>query len=150
LPTDQRPKRQALLKAATQRQLDVIVVWKLDCWRRSLVGSMTMLHELTAFDVGFVSLTEALDLTTPAGRASTGVLAVFAECERDVSRERMKVGIRDGRKRGKAPGRPCAKANDAVQMRALAQQGLHQAAMARPLGLWRTSERRVLMYQEGM
>jgi putative DNA-invertase from lambdoid prophage Rac len=46
--TDQCPKRQALLKAAKQRQLDVMVVWKLDYWGRSLVDSLTMLHELTA------------------------------------------------------------------------------------------------------
>ena len=51
--TDQRPKRQVLLKAAKQRQFDVIVVWKLDRWGRSLVDSMTMLHKLTALDVGF-------------------------------------------------------------------------------------------------
>jgi putative DNA-invertase from lambdoid prophage Rac len=66
--TDQRPKRQALLKVAKQRQLDVILVWKLDRWGRSLVDLMTTLHELTALGVGFVSPTEALDLTTPAGR----------------------------------------------------------------------------------
>jgi DNA invertase Pin-like site-specific DNA recombinase len=69
-----RPKRQALLKAAKQRQLDVILVWKLDRWGRSLVYLMTTLHELTALGVGFVSLTEALDLTTPAGRAFAGFL----------------------------------------------------------------------------
>jgi DNA invertase Pin-like site-specific DNA recombinase len=63
--TDQCPKRQALLKAAKQRQLDVIVVWKLDCWGRSLVDSMTMLHELTAFDVGFVSLSRRLQGAPP-------------------------------------------------------------------------------------
>ena len=39
--TDHRPKRQVLLKAATQRQRDVILVWKLDCWGRSLVDCMT-------------------------------------------------------------------------------------------------------------
>ena len=109
--TDHRPKRQALLKAATQRQLDVI--------------------------------------TTPAGRAFAGFLAVFAEFERDVIRERIKAGISDARKRGKAYGRPRAKANDAAQIRALAQQGFSQAALARHLGLWRTSVRRVLGQQEG-
>ena len=65
---DRRPKRQALLTAARQRQLDIILVWKLDQWGRSLVDLMTTLHELTTLGVGFVSLTEALDLTTP-GRA---------------------------------------------------------------------------------
>ena len=48
-----------------------------------LVDLMTTLRELTALGVGFVSLTEALDLTTPAGRAFAGFLAVFAEFERD-------------------------------------------------------------------
>lgn len=63
-----------------------------------------------------------LDLTTPAGRAFAGFLAVSAEFERDVLRERLKAGITDTRKRGKAHGRPRAKANDAAQIRLLAQQ----------------------------
>jgi hypothetical protein len=79
---DNRPKRQALLKAAKQRKLDVILVWKLDRWGRSLVDLMTTLQERTTLGVGFVSLTEALDLTIPAGRAFAGFLAVFAEFER--------------------------------------------------------------------
>jgi DNA invertase Pin-like site-specific DNA recombinase len=145
---DNRPKRQELLKAARQRKLEVILVWKLDRWGRSLVDLMTTLHELTALGVGFVSLTEALDLTTPAGRAFAGFLAVFAEFERDLIRERIKAGITDARKRGKAHGRPRATANDAAQIRTLAQQGLSQAAIARRLGLWRTSVRRVLAHQE--
>ena len=147
--TDHRPKRQELLTAARQRKLEVILVWKLDRWGRSLVDLMTTLHELTALGVGFVSLTEALDLTIPARRAFTGFLAVFAEFERDLIRERIKAGITDARKRGKAHGRPRAQANDAAQIRTLAQQGLSQAAIARHLGLWRTSVRRVLMQQEG-
>jgi DNA invertase Pin-like site-specific DNA recombinase len=127
---DRRPKRQALLTAARQRKLDVILVWKLDRWRRSLVDLMTTLHELTALGVGFVSLTEALDLTTPAGRAFAGFRAVFAAFERDVIRARIKAGITDARKRGKAHGRPRATANDAAQIRTLAQHGLSQAASA--------------------
>ena len=69
---------------------------------------------------------------------------MFAEFERDLIRERIQAGIPDARKRGKAHGRPRAKANDAAQIRTLAQQGLSQAAIARHLGLWRTSVRRVL------
>jgi len=111
---DRRPKRHALLTAAKQRKLDVILVWKLDRWGRSLVDLMTTLHELTALGVGFVSLTEALDLTTPAGRAFAGFLAVFAEFERDLIRERIKAGITDARKRGKAHGRPRAQANETL------------------------------------
>jgi putative DNA-invertase from lambdoid prophage Rac len=133
--TDQRPKRQTLLKTATQRQLDVMLARKLDRWGRSLVDFTTTLHERTAFGVGCVSLTEALDLTTPAGRTFVGFLTVFTECEREVIREHLTAGMADARKRGKAHGRPRVKVKDATQMRALAQQGLRQAAMARPLGL---------------
>ncbi len=146
---DHRPKRQDLLTSAKQRKLDVIMVWKLDRWGRSLVDLMTTLYELTALGVGFVSLTEALDLTTPAGRAFAGFLAVFAEFERDLMRERIKAEIIDARKRGKAHGRPRAKANKADQLRLLAQQGLSQAAIARQLGIWRTSVPRVLAQQQG-
>ena len=146
---DRRPQRQALLTAANQRKLDVILVWKLDRWGRSLVDLMTTLHELTALGVGFVSLTEALDLTTPTGRGFAGCLAVFAEFERDLIRVRIKAGITDARKREKTHGRPRATANDAAQIRTLAQQGLSQAAMARHLGLWRTSVRRGFAQQEG-
>ena len=118
-------------------------MWKLDRWGRSLVDLMTTLHELPVLGIGFVSLTEALDRTMPAGRAFAGFLAVFTEFERDLIRERIKAGITDVRKHGKAHGRPHAQANDTAQIRALAQQGLSQAATARHLGLWRTSVRRV-------
>jgi len=146
--TDNRPKRQELLKVARQRKLEVILVWQLDRWGRSLVDLMTTLHELTVLRGRFVSLTEALDLTTPAGRAFAGFLAVFAEFERALIRSRIKDGSSDARARGKAHGRPRARANDAAQIRTLAQQGLSQVAIARHLGLWRTSVRRVLAQQE--
>lgn len=57
----------------------MLLVWGLDRWGRSLVDLVTTLQELTALDVGFVSLSEAPDMTTPSGRALAGMLAVFAE-----------------------------------------------------------------------
>jgi putative DNA-invertase from lambdoid prophage Rac len=88
-----RPQREELLKAARRREVDVIIVWRLDRWGRSLADLVTTLKELSEIGVGFVSLTEAIDLTTPSGRALAGMLAVFAEFERDILRERVKVGI---------------------------------------------------------
>ena len=70
----QRPKRDQLLKKARRRELDVILVWRLDRWGRSLADLITSLQELTTLGVGFVSLTEALDMTTPTGRAMAGLL----------------------------------------------------------------------------
>ena len=101
-----RPRREELLRAARRKEVDVIVVWRLDRWGRSLVDLVSTLQELVALKVGFVSLSEALDLTTPSGRAFARMLAVFAEFERDISRDRVKAGIAQARKEGRAYGRP--------------------------------------------
>ena len=73
-----RPQREKLIEAARRREIDCVLVWRLDLWGRSLVDLVNTLQELNALDVGFVSLSEALDLTTPSGRALAGMLAVFA------------------------------------------------------------------------
>ena len=73
-----REAREKLLEAARRREIDVVLVWRLDRWGRSVTDLLATLQELEHLGVGFVSLTEALDLTTPAGRAMAGLLAVFA------------------------------------------------------------------------
>src|SRR5947209_2634238 len=80
-----RPLREKLIETARRREIDSVIVWRLDRWGRSLVDLVNTLQELTALDVGFVSLSEALDLTIPSGRALAGMLAVFAEFERVLS-----------------------------------------------------------------
>ena len=85
-----RELRQKLLDAARRRDIDVVVVWRLDRWGRSMADLVTTLQELRDLNVGFVSLTEALDLTTPSGRAMAGLLAVFAEFEREILQERSR------------------------------------------------------------
>ena len=84
-----REAREKLLEAARRREIDVVLVWRLDRWGRSVTDLLATLQELEHLGVGFVSLTEALDLTTPAGRAMAGLLAVFAEFEREILRERV-------------------------------------------------------------
>jgi DNA invertase Pin-like site-specific DNA recombinase len=101
-----RPGRESLLQAARRREVDVVVVWRLDRWGRSVADLMMTLGELTDLGVGFVSLTEALDLTTPTGRAMAGLLAVFAEFEREILRERVRAGIAQARNQGRPHGRP--------------------------------------------
>src|ERR1022692_2740122 len=89
----QRQLREKLLDAARRREIDVVLVWRLDRWGRSVADLLATLQELDHLGVGFVSLTEALDLSTPAGRAMAGLLAVFAEGERDILRERVRAGL---------------------------------------------------------
>src|SRR5256885_1825764 len=94
----QRERREKLLEAARRREIDVVLVWRLDRWGRSVTDLLATLQELEHLGVGFVSLTEALDLTTPAGRAMAGLLAVFAEVGKENLRERVKAGIAQARK----------------------------------------------------
>jgi putative DNA-invertase from lambdoid prophage Rac len=63
-----------------------IFVWRLDRWGRSLLDLIGSLQELNELGIGFVSLSEALDLTAAKGRAVGRMLAVFAEFERDILR----------------------------------------------------------------
>jgi putative DNA-invertase from lambdoid prophage Rac len=85
----ERRRREELMRAARRRDIDAIVVWRLDRWGRSLADLVVTLQELYELGVGFISLNEALDLTTSTGRAMAGMLAVFAEFERGILRERV-------------------------------------------------------------
>jgi hypothetical protein len=82
--------------------VDAILVWRLDRWGRSLPDLVVTLKELAELSIGFVSLTEAFDMTTPTGRALAGMLAVFAEFEHEILRERVKAGIAQARAKGSA------------------------------------------------
>src|SRR5947208_1111971 len=111
-----REAREKLLEAARRRELDVVLVWRLDRWGRSVTDLLATLQELEHLGVGFVSLTEALDLTTPAGRAMAGLLAVFAEFEREILRERVRAGLAQARQNGQRLGRPVTVALHAAQV----------------------------------
>jgi putative DNA-invertase from lambdoid prophage Rac len=140
----ERPERQRLIDAAKRRDVDAIVVWRLDRWGRSVADLVTTLHDLTTVDVGFISLNEALDLTTPSGRALAGMLAVFAEFERDILRDRVRAGIAQARKEGKPHGRPKTAAKLVGQMRELRKEGVSNRKIAERLGVSRTSVIRLL------
>jgi putative DNA-invertase from lambdoid prophage Rac len=140
----ERRQRETLLRAARRREIDAIVVWRLDRWGRSLADLVGTLHELQTLGVGFISLHEALDCTTPTGRALAGMLSVFAEFERDILRERVKAGIAQARRCGKRHGRPPTVAHHAETVRHLAATGLSKSAIARQVGISRASVRRFL------
>jgi putative DNA-invertase from lambdoid prophage Rac len=140
----QRQSREKLLEAARRRDIDGVLVWRLDRWGRSVTDLLATLQELEHLGVGFVSLTEALDLTTPAGRAMAGLLAVFAEFEREILRERVRAGLAQARQNGQRLGRPATAALHADQVRKLRRAGLSKSEIARQLEIGRTSVRRIL------
>ena len=143
-----REARERVLDAARRREIDLVLVWRLDRWGRSVTDLLTTLQELEHLGVGFVSLTEALDLTTPAGRAMAGLLAIFAEFEREILRERTKAGLAHARANGKRLGRPATAAVHAAEIRKLHRAGLSKSEIARRLQIGRTSVRRIIGERE--
>jgi DNA invertase Pin-like site-specific DNA recombinase len=140
----QRQARKKLLEAARRREIDVVLVWRLDRWGRSVADLLATLQELQHLGIGFVSLTEALDLTTPAGRAMAGLLAAFAEFEREIRRERTRAGLAQARQNGKRLGRPTTAGLKAAEVRNLHRAGVAKSEIVRRLQIGRTSVRRIL------
>ncbi|MFP5226361.1 MAG: recombinase family protein [Acidobacteriota bacterium] len=140
----QRQMRDKLIEAARRRDIDVVLVWRLDRWGRSVTDLLATLQELEHLGVGFVSLTEALDLTTPAGRAMAAMLAVFAEFEREVLRERVRAGLAHARQNGKTLGRPLTAGLKADRIQKLYRSDISKSQIARQLNIGRTSVRRIL------
>lgn len=139
-----REAREKLLEAARRREIDVVLVWRLDRWGRSVTDLLATLQELEHLGVGFVSLTEALDLTTPAGRAMAGLLAVFAAFEREILGERTRAGLAQARQNGKRLGRPATAASHAAEIRKMHRAGISKSEIARRVRIGRTSVRRIL------
>jgi DNA invertase Pin-like site-specific DNA recombinase len=140
----QRELREKLIDAARRREIDVVLVWRLDRWGRSVTDLLATLQELQHLGVGFVSLTEALDLTTPAGRAMAGLLAVFAAFEREILGERVRAGLAHARQNGKRLGRPATAAMHTNKVRKLSRSGFSKSEIARRLNIGRTSVHRIL------
>jgi DNA invertase Pin-like site-specific DNA recombinase len=140
----QRERREPRREAARRREIDLVLVWRLDRWGRSVTDLLATLQEREHLGGGFVSRTEALDLTTPAGRAMAGLFAVFAEFEREILREPVRAGLAHARQNGQRLGRPATPALHADQVRKLYRAGARKAALARRLHLGRTSVRRIL------
>jgi putative DNA-invertase from lambdoid prophage Rac len=140
----ERQLRERLLDAARRREIDVVLVCRLDRWGRSVTDLLATLQELEHLGVGFVSLNEALDLTTPAGRAMAALLAVFAAFEREILQERVRAGLAHARQNGKRLGRPATVALHTAEIRKLNRAGVSKSEIARRLRIGRTSVRRIL------
>jgi DNA invertase Pin-like site-specific DNA recombinase len=100
------PALNRLMTDAHQRKFDVIAVWKIDRFGRSLRHLVNALAELEARRIAFVSLQDNLDLSTPSGRLMFQIVAAMAEFERALIQERVRAGLRNARAKGVMLGRP--------------------------------------------
>jgi DNA invertase Pin-like site-specific DNA recombinase len=103
---DKRPGFDAMLKDATRRRFDVLMFWSIDRLGRSTAAVTAALAELDAAGVAIYADKEAMDATTPHGRAMLQMAAVFAELERGMIRERVMAGLARVRAEGRKLGRP--------------------------------------------
>jgi putative DNA-invertase from lambdoid prophage Rac len=148
---DSRPELNRLLSDVHRRKCDVVLVWKLDRWGRSLRHLVNSLAELEARGIAFVSLRDNLDLSTPAGRLMFQVIGAMAEFERALIQERVKAGMRNARAKGRMIGRPPqtplspelrehiadAYAQGSTSLRALAKRfGTSLASVQRCVGMY--------------
>lgn len=102
---DRRPELDRLMDAARKRQIDTVIVWKLDRFGRSLKHLVTALDELGDLGVGFVSYTESIDFSTAAGRLMLHIIGAMAEFERALIKERVRAGLDNAKRKGKRLGR---------------------------------------------
>ena len=103
---DKRPGFDRLLKATTRRKIDIVAAWSVDRLGRSLQDLVGFLGELNAVGCDLYLERQAVDTTTPAGRALFQMLGVFAEFERAIIQERIHAGIARARAKGTKSGKP--------------------------------------------
>jgi len=131
---DSRPELNRLMADAHKRRFEVVCVWRFDRFARSVSHLLRALETFKALGIDFVSYSEQMDTSTPAGKMVFTVLGAVAELERSLIVERVKAGLRNAKARGKRLGRPRV-AVDAVKIAALRAQGRSWPQIARELGI---------------
>src|SRR5881409_1432912 len=138
---DSRPALDRLMKEARARHFDVVIVARFDRFARSVSHLLRALEEFGHLGVDFISVSEAIDTSTPMGKMIFTVLGAVAELERNLIRERIQMGISRARKEGKALGRPRVEV-DPLQVAGLRARGYSWNQIAGKLGVGRgTAER---------
>lgn len=137
-----RPQLKEALKAMTKG--DIFAVYKLDRLARSTRELYTHTDAMEAQGVEFVSISDRLDTTTPVGKAMFGMLAVFAEFEREIIQERTKAGLEAAKRRGRIGGRPAIDSKTKRQVKALYDSGESASDIAKEYGIARSTVYKIL------
>jgi DNA invertase Pin-like site-specific DNA recombinase len=135
---DKRPALDELMADAHKRHFDTIVVWKFDRFARSVSHLLRALETFNALGIAFVSLSESLDTSTPAGKMVFTVLGAVSELERSLIAERVRGGLRNAKAKGKILGRPRVAATSADVL-ALRAEGKSFQQIAAALGISKSS-----------
>lgn len=119
---------------------DVLVVWKLDRLGRSLPHPVKIIEELRDKGIGFKSLTENMDTTTPQGELFFHMFGALAQYERSLARERIMAGLEAAQKRGRKGGRPRALSQEKIEIiLSMLKDGASKAQICRTFSIPRST-----------
>jgi DNA invertase Pin-like site-specific DNA recombinase len=141
---EKRPELDRLTADAHCRRFDAVVVWKFDRFARSVSHLLKALETFQALGIEFVSLTEGVDTSTPAGKMIFTVLGAVAELERSLICERVKAGLRNAKAKGKHVGRPRVSL-DCSEIARLRAEGLSWLKISEKLGVGEGTVRRAAL-----
>src|SRR6267143_307702 len=130
---EKRLELDRLMADAHKRRFDCVVVWKFDRFARSVSHLLRALETFKVQGIEFVSFSEQMDTSTPAGKMVFTVLGAVAELERSLIVERVRAGLRNAKAKGKRLGRPRV-AVDAARIARLRTQGCSLRKIAAELG----------------
>ena len=140
-----RPGLSKLLDGVTRRDFDKVMAWSVDRLGRSLPDLLSFMGELKAKGVDLYLHQQALDTSTPAGKAMFQMLGVFSEFEREIIRERVNAGLARARAQGKTLGRPRRdEPKRLAAIRKLRKQAVGINKIARQLGIGVSSVQRLV------
>ena len=131
-----RPALDAMMKAASQRKFDLILVWSIDRLGRSLQNLVELLNDLQSMKVDLMFLQQGMDTSTSSGRMMFSIFGALAEFERNLIRERVVAGQNRAKARGVKMGRP-SKMNDGLRsaIQLLRSNGMGIKQIAREVGV---------------
>ena len=135
-----------LLKGAVRREFDLVAAWSVDRLGRSLQDLIGFLQELHGAGVDLYLHQQALDTTTPGGKAMFQMMGVFAEFERSMISERVKAGLARTKAKGTTLGRPKVSMEREAQILELRDQGKGMLAIGKELGIGTSTVQRVVKY----
>lgn len=146
---DQRPALDELLKDATRGKFDVVLAWSVDRLGRSLQDLVSTLDDLRAVGVDLYLHQQAMDTSTPSGKALFQMCGVFAEFERSMLQERIKAGLERAKAEGKTLGRRKVSPEKEEAIKSLRETGMGIKSIAREVGVGVSVVQRVVKAMAG-
>jgi DNA invertase Pin-like site-specific DNA recombinase len=132
---DKRPQFDALLKSAVRREFDLVMSWSVDRLGRSLQHLVDFLNELHFVGCDLFLHQQAIDTTTPAGKAMFGMCGIFAEFERSIIQQRVKAGLERAKTNGVRLGRPPVSQKTKDEIIGMRATGMSMNKIAHEIGV---------------